>query len=284
MAFKLQITDEMVKFFRSSFLSDSDAGKLIRLLLDKTDGIDSVSDIPQPLTYVLPVFCGQIDRFRQEYERKRDQATERKRRQLDRDRQDFTREQREGRDSRVNSVKDSVTREQREGRDSLHTIPHQSISTTITGGGGALGTTEAPPPPRMNDKSWTRDDYARLAISSGWPKDEVDRFCDLNNSGRLNPADAIIAWSRHRTPTEEAGGANILSSKQRQHNAEVVAMQRALNSFRKTFEESSFKPDFIESCVPVWLRDCPDVPADMRQAFRQEVNAIVSAYQEEHAK
>ena len=70
MAFKLQLTDEMIRFFRSPTLADADAGCLIRLLIDIADGNGIPDKIPQPLTYVIPIFSGQIESFRESYERK----------------------------------------------------------------------------------------------------------------------------------------------------------------------------------------------------------------------
>ena len=85
MSFKLQMTDEMTRFIRDSDrLTDADAGRLIRMLLDVADGIPVRGSIPQPLTHTLPIFVGQIERFRASYERSKASALERKRRSRER--------------------------------------------------------------------------------------------------------------------------------------------------------------------------------------------------------
>lgn len=67
MAFKLQLTDEMIRFFREENITDTDAGKLIRLLIDIADEQPIPKNIPQPFTYTLPIFQGQIESFRAKY-------------------------------------------------------------------------------------------------------------------------------------------------------------------------------------------------------------------------
>jgi hypothetical protein len=335
MAFKLQLTDEMIGFFRTQSLQDVDAGRLIRLLIDASLEMPLPDQIPQPLTHVLQIFLGQIESFRAHYKQKAQNNADRQRRH----REDLSsvgdvsrvtgvterdgrygnvsrvtgvterdwrysdvsrvtgvteRDRRYGDASRVTGVTErdrrygNVSRvtgvTERDNACNAHTIPDQSNPSTLTGGGGACGTGDDPPPPqskRLDGKPWSRDDYARLAISSGWPTEEVNRFCDMNNAGRLNPADALAAWARHRTPTEEAGGASAVSSRHRTENVSGMAMHRALDAFRTAIDESTDKRDFIASCMPNWLRDCPNVPPALRDAFRNEVTAIAAAYSEE---
>ena len=80
MGFKLQLTDEMIRFIRQPSLSHEHAGVLVRLLIDVAEGKDLPDDIPQPLTYTLPIFAGQIEAFRESYLRKIAQSAERVRR------------------------------------------------------------------------------------------------------------------------------------------------------------------------------------------------------------
>lgn len=80
MAFKLQLTDEMIRFFRMPQLSDGDAGRLIRLLIDAAEGQPLSAEVPQHLAFTLPIFLGQIEAFREKYKRKVEGNAERVRR------------------------------------------------------------------------------------------------------------------------------------------------------------------------------------------------------------
>lgn len=80
MSFKLQLTDEMIGFIRSESLSDADAGRLIKLLIDAAEERPPPETVPQPLTYTLPIFLAQIEKFRDAYNQRVASNAERQRR------------------------------------------------------------------------------------------------------------------------------------------------------------------------------------------------------------
>ncbi len=88
MAFKLQLTDEMIRFFRTPQISDADAGCLIRLLIDAAEERELPATIPQPLTFTLPIFLGQVEAFRENYKRKVEGSAERMRRHREKESDD----------------------------------------------------------------------------------------------------------------------------------------------------------------------------------------------------
>lgn len=88
MAFKLQLTDEMIRFFRTPQISDADAGCLIRLLIDAAEEQPLPAAVPQPLTFTLPIFLGQIEAFRENYKRKVEGSAERMRRHRQKESED----------------------------------------------------------------------------------------------------------------------------------------------------------------------------------------------------
>lgn len=195
MSFKLQITDEMARFFRDrDSLSDADAGKLIRFLLDAAEEIELPERIPQPLTYSLPIFVGQIERFRFQYERKKQMALERQRIRRERLSGSVTRDTRDTRDERDKRDK----RDERDKRDTAchaNTIPYHTISDH--------GSTEPKPNARARPGSES-DRFGGIDYQSIYdPSNDVVslavEFCNENN-----PLSARRAFQRQLTRISDA--------------------------------------------------------------------------------
>lgn len=298
MAFKLQLTDEMISFFRSSAVEDADAGRLIRLLIDVADELPLPEIVPQPLTYTLPIFIGQIETFRRNYNQKSKANAERQARF--REKQDVPPDmsrvtgvteryealqsvtQRYGALRNVTGVTEcyealpSVT-ECDNARNALIIPNHTTPSQTTLSGGGADGTSQTPPPQiKTKGEAWSRQSYKAVAQDKGWPLLEVEKFCDLNESGRLHPQIAMSTWERNRTPTEAAGGAKAISVAHATSSSARAKLAATVARFSALYAGTEDKDAFIKQNVPAWLEDCPGVPASMQAEFRKQVNDIIN--------
>ena len=123
MAFKLQLTDEMIGFLRLESLSDADAGALIRLLIDAADGLPPPASVPQPLTHVLSIFRGQVAAFRASYDKKASENIARQKR--------FQQRKRAGTNNAHNALDalDGVSNAHNANNTPYHNKPYQNKSS-----------------------------------------------------------------------------------------------------------------------------------------------------------
>ena len=250
MSFKLQMTDEMTRFIRDSDrLTDADAGRLIRMLLDVADGIPVRGSIPQPLTHTLPIFVGQIERFRASYERSKASALERKRRSRERIAALFGSRgvvDGDGSLSRVTAVTP------RDMRDTSESASRASRVTAVTGVTGASRVTR---------------------VTAVTPRDMRDHCDERENSNASSLASSPRSSIPHHTiPDHESTDSTLVAP----------ARERAHTRGRSESESGRVGIDRYEDChdlsrdpVELAVAFClEDDPKKARRSYRRQFTRI----------
>ena len=256
MSFKLQMTDEMTRFIRDSDrLTDADAGRLIRMLLDVADGIPVRGSIPQPLTHTLPIFVGQIERFRASYERSKASALERQRRSRERIAALFgSRGVVDGDESlsRVTAVTP------RDMRDTSESASRASRVTSVT-------------PRDMRDTSESASRASRVTAVT--PRDMRDHCDERENSNPSSLASSPRSSIPHHTiPDHESTDSTLVAP----------ARERAHTRGRSESESGRVGIDRYEDChdlsrdpVELAVAFClEDDPKKARRSYRRQFTRI----------
>ncbi len=227
MSFKLQHTEEMARFILSDAISNEEAGILVRILETVAAGGEVPTKIPQPLTHVVPIFAGQIEKHRSCYLAKVEASAERMRKKRQRERERYAEqreqsvtgvtptryaEQREQREQSVTSVTPQRYAEQREQREQSVTsvTPPCYAPKTKQNKAKQIKAVDpnTDPNPNTNSKTYRIgvDSYDDIYSAFNDPIEIAVEFCQ-----EANPRSATSAYRRHLTRIGEDAFRSVLA-------------------------------------------------------------------------